>query len=310
MDITGVIVQQVVMARCPIRGEGWQTIDPAGELVAPLWKCDPEIEGYRDARSGQTYSSWMSNASAHYQAQVVAAAVARANWRARRIAMYKLQNGGFFGSFKGSLYSMGLTYKGIWQGGVSGTGESVATLQDAYDVGIFGQTDNADPVIKWGTRGAVGVATATGVTASGLMIAGVGGGLATLNSAAAAGWAWLTGTGTAATAVSQSPQGQATLNEIESGPVGGFTEAILREASGKLGGDGAAISGTGYQGLAQQSSQILDFMAGIRANMNAGYIEPARGELILRGLQQAQDNLIGFGPGGIIPPPGGIIPPP
>ena len=63
------------------------------------------------------------------------------------------------GSIESSLYSIGLSYDAMFQGGWSGTGQSVATLQDAYDAGPLGQTQHESGVYYYGTRGALVVST-------------------------------------------------------------------------------------------------------------------------------------------------------
>ncbi len=66
---------------------------------------------------------------------------------------------GFWSSIGSSMRSMGTAYLGIYQQ-ITGNPEYINTYQEAYDLGVFGQTKDSSTVYYYGTRGAVGFATA------------------------------------------------------------------------------------------------------------------------------------------------------
>lgn len=78
---------------------------------------------------------------------------------------------GFFDSLGSSLWSMGQTYKGIYQWLTGDPGYNT-TLLNAYAAGPLGQTQNSSGIYWWGTRGALGVATAATAAATGVMAYG------------------------------------------------------------------------------------------------------------------------------------------
>jgi RHS repeat-associated protein len=67
--------------------------------------------------------------------------------------------GGFWDSLGNSIYSIGLTYKGIYQYATGNFPAAYNTFDEAYERGPLGQTQNSSGVYYYGTRGALGVAT-------------------------------------------------------------------------------------------------------------------------------------------------------
>jgi RHS repeat-associated protein len=103
----------------------------------------------------------------------------RARYFAKQQAAQNAQSGGW-SSIGNTFCSIGLSYYGAYEQ-LFGTGNANATYQEAYDRGIFGQTDNADGWVYYGTRAGVGFAAA-GVILYGVLEISGALGLTELNS--------------------------------------------------------------------------------------------------------------------------------
>jgi RHS repeat-associated protein len=159
--------------------------DPTGAQVATRWAWDANLQTFFDPRTGRTQAEAMAIDAAKNAAEGARCAAWRAQWLTRRQNIRNARSG-FWNSVGNSFYSMGQTYWAMGQV-ACGDGNANTTFQEASDRGIFGQTEDAPGWCYYGTRGAVGVATAAGLTASALMVAGTGGGLASLNEATGGG---------------------------------------------------------------------------------------------------------------------------
>ncbi len=78
-----------------------------------------------------------------------------------------------FAAWEAFGQSIKSSYLSVGDGLVSFFSGDTEALEDAYDCGVFGQSANEDPITKYGTRAAIGTASASVVTATALSWTGI-----------------------------------------------------------------------------------------------------------------------------------------